>query len=362
MVHRVTVIPGDGIGPDVIDAACRVFEATGVGVQWDRHEVGLAAIEKGGDPLPETTLTSVRANRVALKGPVSTPTGRSGFRSVNVGLRRSLGLFAQVRPCRSRPGVVAPFLDVDVVVIRETTEDLYAGIEFESASEGAREVISAARRHGRGDIPAAAGLSIKFVTQEASRRLLEFAIEYARREGRMRVTVVHKANVMRCTDGILLDVAREIAPTAPDIEFDEQQIDNVCGQLVRRPEDFDILVMGVQYGDVVSDLAAGLVGGVGVVPGVNVGGQTAMFEPAHGTAPRLAGLGRADPTAAILCGALLLAHLGEPEAAQRVEQAVEAVVAEGRCVTYDLRSAPDPRPVVNTEAMTDAIVASLARG
>jgi len=356
----VTVIPGDGIGPDVIAAACRIVEATGVAVRWDHHHVGLTAVEHSDDPLAPAVLASIRANGVALKGPVSTPASTTGFRSVNVALRRSLDLFAQVRPCKSRLGVIAERGDVDIVVIRETTEDLYAGIEFESASEGATEVIVAARRHQRGDIPERAGLSIKFTTEEASRRLMEFAIAYARRAGRTKLTAVHKAGVMRCTDGIFLETAREVAATASDLEFDAQQVDNVCGQLVRRPEAFDVLVMGVQYGDLVSDLTAGLVGGVGVVPGINVGDQVAVFEPAHGTAPRLAGQGRADPTGAILCGALLLRHLGEDHAAGRVEQALDTVIADGRSVTYDLRSTSDPRPAVGTDAMADAVISALA--
>jgi isocitrate dehydrogenase (NAD+) len=361
VIHTVTLIPGDGIGAQVIGAACQVLDATGVVVNWDSHQVGQPAIEQGREPLPKSVLDSVRATRVALKGPVSTPIGRVGFRSVNVDLRRSLGLYAQVRPCRSRPGVVAPFRDVDLIVIRETTEDLYAGIEFGSGSEGAAEVIAAAERHGRGTIPAAAGISVKFVSEAASRRVLDFAVQYAREHGRRKVTVAHKATVMRCTDGIFLEVAREVAARAPDLEFEEQQIDNLCGQLVRRPQEFDVLVMGIQYGDVVSDLAAGLVGGIGVVPGVNVGLDAVMFEPAHGTAPRYAGLDRADPTASILCGALLLDYLREHDAARRVEQALEAVMRDGRFVTYDLRAPGDTRPPSGTAAMTDAVLAAMER-
>jgi isocitrate dehydrogenase (NAD+) len=355
----VTLFPGDGIGPDVVDAACEVIAAAGVAIAWDAHDVGPAAIGRGDDPLPDAALASVRATGVALKGPVSTPIGTTGFRSVNVGLRRALGLYAQARPCRARAGVPTAFRDVDLVVIRETTEDLYAGIEFPACSAGAAEVVAAAARHGRGELPEHAGLSIKFVTEAASRRIVEFAIEYARRHGRRKVTAVHKATVMRATDGVFLDVAREVAAGAPDLEFEEMQVDNLCGQLVRRPESFDVLVMGIHYGDVVSDLAAGLVGGVGVVPGVNVGEAGVMFEPAHGTVPRHAGCDRADPTATILCGAMLLDHLGEHDAAARIERAVECVVADGERVTYDLRSPADRRPAVGTRAMTEAVIEAL---
>jgi isocitrate dehydrogenase (NAD+) len=359
MTATVTLFPGDGVGPEVVAAAREVIAATGVGIAWDCHEVGPPAILAGGDPLPESALVSARANGVALKGPVSTPIGTSGFRSVNVGLRRALGLYAQARPCRSRAGVPSPFRDVDLVVIRETTEDLYAGVEFPAGSPGAAQVVAAARLHQRGALPPDAGLSIKFVTEAASQRIVRFAIDYARRHGRRKITAVHKATVMRATDGIFLEVARALAAQAPDLEFEEQQVDNLCGQLVRRPQSFDVLVMGIHYGDVVSDIAAGLVGGVGVVPGVNVGADGVMFEPAHGTVPRHAGRDAVDPVATILCGAMLLDHLGEHDAATRVQRAVDRVVADGRAVTYDLRAPGDARPVAGTRAMTEAVIAAL---
>jgi isocitrate dehydrogenase (NAD+) len=355
----VTLFPGDGVGPEVVDATRAVIAAAGVSIAWDVHEVGPPALALGEAPLPEAALVSARTTGVALKGPVSTPIGTSGFRSVNVGLRRELALYAQARPCRARAGVPTRFPDVDLVVIRETTEDLYAGIEFPAGSDGAAEVVNAAARHGRGALPAAAGLSIKFVTEAASRRIVAFAIDYARRHGRRKITAVHKATVMRATDGIFLEVARELAAGAPDLEFEELQVDNACGQLVRRPEAFDVMVMGIHYGDVISDLAAGLVGGVGVIPGVNVGEVGVMFEPAHGTVPRHAGRDRADPTAEILCGAMLLEHLGEHDAATRIERAVDRVIAVGDCVTYDLRADGDARPVVGTRAMADAVIDAL---
>ena len=362
MTRRVTVIPGDGIGPEVIDSACRVLEATGVSLAWDVHEVGVPAIEAGGVPLGDEVLESVRANGVALKGPVSTPVGRVGFKSVNVEIRRALGLYAQARPCRSRSGLATPFSGIDLVVVRSTTEDLYAGVEFEGGSEGATAVIDLAHRLGRGTIPPTAGLSIKFLTEAAARKIVQFAIAYAREHGRRKVAVVHKATVMRATDGVFLEVARELANATPDLEFEEYQVDNLCGQLVRRPADFDVLVMGIQYGDIVSDLGAGLVGGIGVVPGMNVGDLAVMFEPAHGTAPRHANLGRANPTGAILCGVLLLDHLGEHDAARRVEQAIDAVIADGRYVTYDVKGGGSAdRPAASTEAMTDAVIEAMVR-
>jgi isocitrate dehydrogenase (NAD+) len=361
MTPRVTLVPGDGVGPAVVGAACDVIAASGVTIDWDRQDVGPPAVDAGREPLPAAAVASVRANGVALKGPVSTPIGKVGFRSVNVELRRALGLYAQARPCRSRPGVPTPFGAVDIVVIRETTEDLYAGVEFPAGSAGAAEVIDTARHYERGVVPDSAGLSIKFVTEAASERILRFAVDYAREHGRRKITVVHKATVMRATDGIFLEVARAAAKEAVDLEFEEEQVDNVCGQLVRRPGSFDVLVMGIQYGDIVSDIAAGLVGGVGVVPGVNVGDRGVMFEPAHGTMPRRAGEGVADPVASILCGAMLLEHLGEHAAAASVERAVDAVIADGRAVTYDLRAAGDARAPAGTQAMTAAVIDALDR-
>ena len=359
MGYPVTVIRGDGIGPDVIEAACRVVDASGVRCEWHQAQIGIAAIERGFDPIPDDVLESIRRDRVALKGPTATPIGRAGFASVNVGLRRMLGLYAQARPCRFRAGVVTRYDAVDLVVIRGTTEDLYAGVEFEAKSAGAAEVIGAASRHGRGVLPPDAGLSIKFVTEVASRRVLEFAVDYARRSRRRKITVAHKATVMRATDGLFLEVAREIASRTTDLEFEEEQIDNLCGQLVRRPHDFDVLVMGIHYGDIVSDLAGGLVGGIGLIPGVNIGDDAVVFEPAHGTAPRHVGTGKADPAAAILCGAMLLEHLGEGEAALRIERAVDDVIAKGDAVTYDLRRSDDARPSVSTDAMADAVIAAM---
>lgn len=360
MTHTVTLVPGDGIGPEVVGAACRVIEATGISVAWDVQHVGPAAVERGHKPIPDEAVAAMRRTGVTLKGPVSTIAGRRGQPSVNVGLRRALDVYAQVRPCRTRPGVAARFEDVDVVVVRGTTEDLYAGVEFESGSDGARKVVAAALEADRGAIPADAGLSIKFTTAQAVSRMLRFAFSWAASHGRRKVTAAHKATVMRCTDGIFLDEARSVASDFPDLVYDEYQVDNLCGQLIRRPDDFDVLVTGMAYGDILSDVAAGLVGGIGVTPGVNVGDRAVMFEPTHGTAPRHAGQDKADPTAAILCAALLLDHLGEADAARRVEAAVDEVIGAGDAVTYDLRRRDDPRPAAGTTAMTDAIVAAVA--
>ncbi|MDQ1465759.1 MAG: isocitrate dehydrogenase [Actinomycetota bacterium] len=355
MTHRVVVIPGDGIGPEVIDAALRVLEATGVPFEWEVHEAGRVAVAQGRPALPDEVLAAIGRTSVAIKGPVSTPIGRTGFRSVNVALRRQLGLFAQVRPCRTLAGTAARFSDVDLVVIRDTTEDLYAGVEFEARSPGAADVIEASRRSGEVTIPEAAGISVKFTSEEASRRVVRFAFEYARRNGRRKVTAVHKASVMRATDGLFLEVAREVASEFTDLEFADELVDNACGRLVQRPEDFDVLVMANFYGDIVSDLAAGLTGGVGVAPGANYGPDVAVFEPGHGTAPAHAGRNDADPVAAILSGAMMLDHLGERSAAERVRAAIAAVVGAGESVTYDLRPDRSVDGAVGTAEMTAAI-------
>jgi isocitrate dehydrogenase (NAD+) len=359
MARAVTLIPGDGIGPEVTSAAVDVIAATGTVIDWDVQEVGLPALSRGDEPLPPHVLDSIRTHGVALKGPVSTPAGRQGFKSVNVALRRELDLYAQVRPCRTRPGIASPLGDVDLVVIRETTEDLYAAVEFPAGSPGAATVIGAAEVEGRGVIPPTAGLSIKFTTEAASRRILGFAFRWAEDHGRRKLTVVHKATVMRCTDGVMLDLARSMAADHPTVELEAMQVDALCGQLVRRPADFEVLVMGIQYGDIVSDLVAGIVGGIGTVPGANHGPGLAMFEPAHGTVPHRAGKDEADPLAAMLCAVLLLDHLGEAEAAGRLDRAIADVVRDGDALTADLRRGGDLRPAATTSAMAAAVIAAL---
>jgi isocitrate dehydrogenase (NAD+) len=333
MAHRVTLIPGDGIGPEVTGAARDVLDATGVEIEWDVQEAGNAVAERTGDPLPQGVLDSVRESGAGLKGPLTT--SARGHRSANIALRRNLDLFAQVRPCSTpaRPGATAP--PIDLVVIRETTEDLYAGIEFEARSADARELVAWLDSRGAHVHPDA-GISIKPLSEEAAQRVFRFAFEWARANGRRKISAVHKATVMRHTDGLFLEAGRAVAREQTDVEFDDVLVDNLVGQLVRRPEQYDVLVMPNLYGDVVSDLAAGLVGGVGLAPGGNYGPDVALFEPGHGSAPRHAGLDRVNPAAAILSGAMLLRHLGEAEAALAVEAAVRDVIAEGVTVTYDL--------------------------
>ena len=358
MGHRVTLIPGDGTGPELTEAARRVLEATGVAIEWDVRQAGVDVMEKAGTPLPDETLESVRRNGVALKGPITTPIG-TGFRSVNVALRHELGLYACLRPCKTYPGVRTRYENVDVVIVRENTEDLYAGIEFESGTADAVQAIEALNGLQPKQIALDAGLSIKPITAEASERIIRFAFEYARANGRRQVAGVTKANIMKFTDGLFLDVFRRVAPDYPEIASREVLVDALCMQLVQRPEEFDVLVFPNLYGDIVSDLTAGLVGGLGVAPGANIGVDTAVFEATHGSAPRYTGLNKVNPTAMILSGKLMLDHLGEREAAQRLERAVAAVIAEGERVTYDLKPNRDDPTAVGTSEYADAIIERL---
>ncbi len=351
--HLVTLLPGDGIGPEVTGAACQVIEASGAHVSWEAFEVGMPAVRRGGDPLPNAVVESVRRNGVALKGPVTTLP--AGLRSVNVALRRTLDLYCQARRCRSVPGVPSRYSGVDLVVLRETTEDLYAGVEVESG-DGAERVIASLGARGA-TVPTGAGLSIKYTSEAAARRMVHFALAWARRNGRKRITVVHKATVMRATDGLFLAAAREIAQEEGDVELDDCLVDSLAAQLVRCPERFDVLVTSNLYGDILSDLGAGLVGSVGLVPGANFGDGVALFEPGHGSAPRHAGHDRANPIGTILSGAMMLRHLGELEAARRVEDGIARVVSEGRAVTYDI--AGPHRQVVGTAAFADAVCVAM---
>jgi isocitrate dehydrogenase (NAD+) len=321
MAYRVTLIPGDGTGPELVAAARRVLESTGVAFDWAVQEAGADVMDEHGTPLPEAVLDSIRVNRVALKGPITTPVG-TGFRSVNVAIRKALDLYANLRPARFMPGVRSRYEEVDLVVVRENIEGLYAGIEH---------VV----------IPGEAAESIRIITRRGSERVVRFAFEYARANGRRKVTAVHKANILKATDGLFLRVAREVAKKYPDVEFEDRIVDNMCMQLVQRPHEYDVLVTTNLFGDIISDLCSGLVGGLGVAPGANFGDEMAVFEPVHGSAPRHAGKNTVNPTATILSGALMLRHLGELEAARRVEQAVAHVIAEGRDVTYDLKPARD---------------------
>jgi isocitrate dehydrogenase (NAD+) len=358
MAHRVTLIPGDGTGPELTEATRRVLEATGVDFDWDVQHAGSDVMDQhGGNPLPDHVLDAIRESGIALKGPITTPIG-GGFRSVNVALRKGLDLYAQVRPCKSYPGVRSRYEDVDIVIVREATEDLYAGIEYEVGSNEARELTEWLRTHG-GILRDEAGISIKPISVEGTRRIVEFAFDYARRLGRRKVTSVHKANIMKFTDGLWLQISREIAEQNPDIEFEDRIVDNLCMQLVQRPEEYDVLVLPNLYGDIVSDLAAGLIGGLGLAPGGNIGTEAAVFEPTHGSAPKYAGLNKVNPMAMMLSGMLMLRHLDEAEAADRLEQAIAEVIAEGKSVTYDMKSTRDDPTAVGTSEVADAIIEKL---
>ena len=359
-MHRVTLIPGDGIGPEVIEAARRCVEATGVRVEWEVVEAGERALEEKGTPLPEEVLESIRRTGVALKGPITTPVGR-GFRSVNVALRQALDLYANVRPCRWYRGVRSRYEGVDLVVIRENTEDLYAGVEFERGKEDTRRFLEFLRSVKGVSLREDSGISLKPISEGGSERIVRFAFEYARRNRRRKVTAVHKANILKFSDGLFLETARRVAGEYPDVEFEDRIVDNMCMQLVQKPELYDVLVCPNLYGDILSDLCAGLVGGLGMAPSANVGREAAVFEPVHGSAPKYAGKNRVNPTAAILSAVMMLRHLGEERAASRLEGAVAAVIEEGKRVTYDLKPSPSDPSAVGTREMADAIIEALER-
>jgi isocitrate dehydrogenase (NAD+) len=345
MAHRVTLIPGDGTGPELTEATRRVLEATGAGFEWDVRQAGVDVMEKAGTPLPEETLASVKRNRVALKGPITTPIG-TGFRSVNVALRHELELYACLRPCKSYPGVRSRYEAVDVVIVRAGSED-------------AERVIATLNGLQAKQIAAGSGISVKPISAAGSERIIRFAFEYARENGRREVAGVTKANIMKFTDGLFLSVFREVAADYPDIASREVLVDALTMQLVQRPEEFDVLVLPNLYGDIISDLTAGLVGGLGVAPGANIGSDAAVFEATHGSAPKYTGQNRVNPTAMILSGKLMLEHLGERVAAARLEAAVAAVIAEGERVTYDLKPTSDDPTAVGTSEYADAIIERL---
>ena len=358
MPHRVTLIPGDGTGPELTEATRRVLEATGVAFDWDVQHAGVDVMEEAGTPLPDETLASIRRTKVALKGPITTPIG-TGFRSVNVALRHELGLYACLRPCKSYAGVRSRYQNVDLVIVRENTEDLYAGIEYEAGTPEAERVIAELNTLQAKQIAAGSGLSIKPISPAGSERIIRYAFDYARANGRKRVSCVTKANIMKFTDGLFLKVFREVAADYPEIEPWENLVDAICMGLVQRPEEFDVLVLPNLYGDIISDLAAGLVGGLGVAPGANIGTDTAVFEATHGSAPKYKGQNRVNPTAMILSGKLMLDHLGERDAALRLETAVADVIAEGERVTYDLKPSRDDPTAVGTSEYADAIIEKL---
>ncbi len=355
MAHNVTLIRGDGTGPELAEAARRVLDATGVAFNWDIQEAGVDIMETAGTPLPPSVIESIRKNKVALKGPITTPIG-TGFRSVNVALRKELDLYACIRPCKFYPGIRSRYTDVDLVVVRENTEDLYAGVEYDQFTPEAKQIIEMA---GAGKIREDAAISIKPISASGSRRILEAAFRYAREYGRKKVSAVAKANIMKYTDGLFFRVGQEVAKEYPEIEYQEVLVDNMCMQLVQKPELYDVLAMPNLYGDILSDLCAGLVGGLGVAPGANIGENAALFEPTHGSAPRYKGQNKVNPTALILSGMLMLRHLKEHEAADRLEKAVAAVIAEGRDVTYDMKPDRNDPTAVGTSQMADAIISKL---
>lgn len=382
MAYTITLIPGDGVGPEQAQAAKRVIDATGVEIDWEVHDAGIDVMDKYGTPLPAHVLESIRRNKVALKGPITTPIGK-GFRSVNVALRKELSLYACLRPCKYYPGIRSKYQDVDLVVVRENTEDLYAGVEYELDSDEAKHIINMAG----GAIRADSAISIKPISITGTRQIVKFAFDYAIANNRKIVTSVAKANIMKFTDGLFYQVSRQVAKAygaqfedskLADVEpdpviaaevagkgshlvYQERLVDNMCMQLVQKPELYDVIAMPNLYGDILSDLCAGLVGGLGVAPGANIGDGVALFEPTHGSAPKYKGQNKVNPTALILSGMLMLRHIGEKDAAGRLENAVAKVIAEGRDVTYDMKADRNDPTAVGTQEMADAIARELER-
>jgi isocitrate dehydrogenase (NAD+) len=359
--HPVTLVPGDGVGPEICDATVRVLEATGVQFDWDVHQAGENVIKEYGTPLPEHVLASIRKNKVAIKGPITTPVG-SGFRSVNVALRQELDLYALVRPVKAYKGARNLRDDLDFVIVRENTEDIYAGIEFERGTADCDHLIAEISGLVKKPIRPDSGLSIKAISVFGSQRIVEFAFDYARKNRRRKVTAVHKANIMKHTDGLFLAVARSVAERNKDIEFEDRIVDNMCMQLVLRPKEYDVLCCPNLYGDIISDLGAGMIGGLGLAPGANIGSTVAVFEATHGSAPKYAGQNKINPMAVMLSGVLMLRHLDEQAAADAMEGAIAGVIAEGKSVTYDLKEKRGDPTAVGTSQVADAIVARLKAG
>ncbi|PIQ90506.1 MAG: isocitrate dehydrogenase [Candidatus Omnitrophica bacterium CG11_big_fil_rev_8_21_14_0_20_41_12] len=359
MEHKITLIPGDGIGQEVSLAAARCIEATGVSIKWENVLAGSDALEKTGELLPQSALDSIRKNKVALKGPITTPIG-TGFRSVNVAIRQALDLYACVRPAKSYLGVRSAFKNIDLVIIRENSEDLYAGIEYEEGKPETKNLITQIKKDTKKSIRVDSGISIKPISKFASERIIRFAFEYALKNKRKKVTCVHKANIMKFTDGLFLNVARQVAKDYNGkIIFDEAIVDNMTMQLVQKPHNYDVLVLPNLYGDIISDLCAGLVGGLGIAPGANLGTDMAVFEAVHGSAPKYKGQNKVNPTAMILSGVLMLRYIHENKAAEALEEAVKEVIAEGKSVTYDLKADPLDPTAVGTSEMANAIIGKL---
>jgi len=361
MSHRVTMIPGDGVGPELSEATMRVLDATGVAFDWEVLQAGENVMEEHGTPLPDHVLDSIRKNKVAIKGPITTPIGK-GIRSVNVALRKELDLYALFRPCKSYPGVRSRYTGIDILMVRENTEDAYAGIEFAEGEDTTHEVINFLSERAGKQIREDSGITIKPISMFGSRRVVKAAFEYARLNGRKKLTAVHKANIMKFTDGLFLRVAQEVAHDYPDIEFEDRIVDNMCMQLVQKPELYDMLVLPNLYGDILSDLGAGLIGGLGLAPGANMGDEIAVFEATHGSAPKYAGKNKMNPMAMLLSGVMMLRHLKEGDAAERLEGAIAAVIAEGKSVTYDMKDDRNDPTAVGTSQVADAIIEKLSAG
>ncbi len=355
---NVTLVTGDGIGPEIAEATRRCIDATGAEIQWDIAEAGVDVMKRLGTPLPEATVESIQRDGVALKAPITTPVG-TGFRSINVHLRQSFDLFACLRPCKSYKGVRSRYSDIDLVVVRENTEDLYAGIEYEKGKDDTLELIDWLNKHSKRKVTPDSGISIKPISVAGTDRIVRYAFEYAKKMGRKKVTSVHKANIMKFSDGLWLDVSRQVAKEFPDIEFEDRIVDNMCMQLIQKPELYDVIVLPNLYGDILSDLCAGLVGGLGMAPGANIGKNAAIFEATHGSAPKYKGQNKVNPTALILSGVLMLRHLDMMAQADKLENAVAAVIAEGKDVTYDMKPNRDDPTAVGTQEMADAIIAKM---
>ena len=358
MAYNVTLIPGDGTGPEIMEATRRAIEATGVQFNWDVQEAGIHLMETHGTPMPDSVYESIRRNKVAIKGPITTPVGK-GFRSVNVGLRKALDLYANVRPAKTYKGVRSRYDDVDLVIVRENTEGLYIGIEYAVNEPGTRDLIQYINNSGAGTVREDSAISIKANSIFGCSRIIRYAFDYARANGRKQVTIVHKANILKFTDGLFLQIGQDIAREYPEIQSNDLIADNACMQLVQKPELYDVMVMPNLFGDIISDLCAGLVGGLGVAPGANIGELGAVFEPIHGSAPKYAGQNKVNPTAAMLSGVMMLRHLGEREAADRLDGAISRVVAEGRRVTYDMKPNRDDPTAVGTSEFADAVIEAM---
>jgi isocitrate dehydrogenase (NAD+) len=357
----VTFIRGDGTGPELAEATARVLEATGVEFEWDWQDAGADVYEAEGNPLPDRVLDSIRRNKVAIKAPITTPVG-SGFRSVNVALRKELDLYCCLRPCRAYKGVRTRFPETDIVIVRENHEDLYAGIEFEKGSDGAGRLRETIKEISGKEIRADAGISIKPISVYGTQRIVRSAFEYAKANDRRKVTAAHKANIMKFSDGLFLHTAREVAQEYPDIDFEDRIIDNLCNQLVSRPEEYDVVVLPNLYGDIVSDLGAGMIGGLGMAPGGNIGDDSAVFEATHGSAPKYKGMNKVNPMALMLSGVMMLRHLAEQDAARRMETAIAAVIEEGKSVTYDMKPTRDDPTAVGTSDVADAVIEKMRAG